>query len=161
METFDIHAQHISYLAGYIAKHIKTHDDVNGIVQDTLLEALQAYRYFNAHSSLKTWLIGIAKHQIALYYRQINNAPNHLRRDEYIEINDGNLEDEEYQAIRNEELFECFLSLPKADQKILYWHAMDGLHHAEIGEKLGISERAVNMRISRARVALRQLCEKK
>jgi RNA polymerase sigma factor (sigma-70 family) len=160
IRALDIRPEHISYLAGYIVKYIKSPDDVNVLIQDTLLAALQAYPYFNAHSSLKTWLIGIAKHQIARFYRQKNHATRYFVQCENIAVNAGNQEDEEYQAARNEELFEHFSSLPKADQQILYWHAMDGLQHAEIGQKLGISERAVNMRISRARGALRRVCEK-
>lgn len=49
--------------------------------------------------------------------------------------------------------------LSAAYQRILYWHAIEGLSDAAIGKKLRISENAVKMRIFRARVALKKMCK--
>lgn len=151
----------ICYLKHYIIRHVHSPDEVNDRVQDSLLEALQAYPEYKGDSTLKTWLIGITKHQIAHYYRLADNAPEHHCPNESINTDYLNQEDEEYQATRRQELLQGLFSLSKAYYQLLYWHAVEGLRHAEIGKKLGISEGAVNMRISRARAALRKTCEKK
>lgn len=150
----------ICYLTHYITRHVHNTDDVNDRVQDTLMEALQAYPGFNGDSALNTWLISIAKHKIAHYYYLAANAAEHLRYED-IAPNNGTEEDEVYQAVVLEEPLERLSSLSKECQQISYWHAVEGLNYAEIGKKLGISEDAVKMRIFRAKSALKKLRKNK
>ena len=154
-------AANTEMLTRYIALHISNQTDVDGRVQDTLLAALQSYSHFHGECSLKTWLISIAKRQIALYYRRVPNATDCLPYDDDIASTDAILEDECYRSARNQELLEGISAIPTQDQQLLHWHAVDGLNHAHIGKKLGISEAAVNTRISRLRAALRQKMKNK
>lgn len=151
----------INHLKHYIFQHVKNPADVDGRVQDTLLAVLETYPDFRGDSSVQTWLIGIAKHQIAHYYRLTDNATNCSTYDGDIAPNNGTEEEAAYHAAMLEEPFERLSSVSKECQQILYWHAVEGLHYAEIGKKLGVSEDAVKHRIFRAKQVLRKAREKK
>lgn len=154
-------AANIGVLSRYIICHVKKAADVDGRVQDKLLAAFHAYPDFNGDSSFSTWLIGIAKRQIALYYRQASNNTECLSYDENIASNDNILEDKCYQTIKNQEQIASISALSSQYQQILYWHALDGLSHVEIGKKLNITENAVNMRLQRVRGMLCKKMQKK
>jgi RNA polymerase sigma-70 factor (ECF subfamily) len=52
-------------------------------------------------------------------------------------------------------------TLPVPDRAALLMHAQDGLSHAAIAASLGLSVAAVKVRIHRARIKLRRLCDPK
>jgi RNA polymerase sigma-70 factor, ECF subfamily len=52
-------------------------------------------------------------------------------------------------------------SLPEVDRAALLMHAQDGLPHAAIATVLGLSITAVKVRIHRARIKLRAMCDTK
>jgi len=149
-------AVNIGPLTHYIACHVKKAADVEGRVQDTLEAAFQAYPGFNGDSSVSTWLIGIAKHQIAHYYRKTPNNVDNLSYDDDIANSDAFLKDDCYRQLKHREIQEVISTLPNRYQRVLRLHAVDGLNHAKIGRKLGISENATNSLISRARALLRK-----
>jgi RNA polymerase sigma-70 factor (ECF subfamily) len=60
-----------------------------------------------------------------------------------------------------EAAFEALRSLPETDRAALLMHAQDGLPYAAIAAALGLSVAAVKLRVHRARVKLRRLCEPK
>jgi RNA polymerase sigma-70 factor (ECF subfamily) len=52
-------------------------------------------------------------------------------------------------------------TLPETDRAALLMHAQEGLPYAAIASTLGLSLTAVKVRVHRARIKLRQLCEVK
>jgi RNA polymerase sigma-70 factor (ECF subfamily) len=60
-----------------------------------------------------------------------------------------------------EAAFEALQTLPETDRAALLMHAQDGLPYAAIASTLGLSVVAVKIRVHRARIKLRQLCEPK
>jgi RNA polymerase sigma-70 factor (ECF subfamily) len=50
-------------------------------------------------------------------------------------------------------------ALPEADRAALLMHALDGLPYAAIASSLGLSVAAVKVRVHRARLKLREMCE--
>jgi RNA polymerase sigma-70 factor (ECF subfamily) len=58
-------------------------------------------------------------------------------------------------------VFEALQALPEADRAALLMHAQDGLSYAVIASALGLSIAAVKVRVHRARIKLRRLCDPK
>ena len=58
-------------------------------------------------------------------------------------------------------VFEALQTLPEADRAALLMHAQDGLPYAAIASALGLSIAAVKVRVHRARIKLRRLCDPK
>jgi RNA polymerase sigma-70 factor, ECF subfamily len=52
------------------------------MVHDIFFEAMKSFNSFNNKSSFSTWLIGIAKHKIADYYKKASRAIACIRLDE-------------------------------------------------------------------------------
>jgi RNA polymerase sigma-70 factor (ECF subfamily) len=52
-------------------------------------------------------------------------------------------------------------TLPEDDRAALLMHALDGLSHAAIAASLGLSVPAVKVKVHRARLKLRRLCDPK
>jgi RNA polymerase sigma-70 factor, ECF subfamily len=52
-------------------------------------------------------------------------------------------------------------TLPEIDRAALLWHAQDRLPYAAIAKALGLSLTAVKVRVHRARIKLRTLCQRK
>lgn len=59
-----------SIVTNYVANKINHPADVEEIVQDTLINCLKHLPLFAGKSSIKTWMISIARHEIADYYRK-------------------------------------------------------------------------------------------
>jgi RNA polymerase sigma-70 factor (ECF subfamily) len=59
------------------------------------------------------------------------------------------------------DVLEALQSLPEIDRAALLMHAQDELPYAEIARALGLSLTAVKVRVHRARIKLRQLCDPK
>ena len=56
-------------------------------------------------------------------------------------------------------VFEALQALPEADRAALLMHAQDGLPYAAIASALGLSIAAVKVRVHRARIKLRRMCD--
>jgi len=141
----------------YIAGQVRNIADVDGRVQDTIVEALKSFTSFRGDSCFRTWLFAIAKHQIAHYYR---NPVNNI---ECLPLNDDILspgfpeEDCCYRALREQELLDAISALPDRYQEVLELHAIESLDHAEIGRQLNMTENAVNALLARARAKLKHI----
>jgi len=57
-------------LKKYISRKVENGEDVDEILQETLISASQSYAFFENKSSIFTWLCGIANHEIADFYRK-------------------------------------------------------------------------------------------
>jgi RNA polymerase sigma-70 factor, ECF subfamily len=58
-------------------------------------------------------------------------------------------------------VLEALQTLPETDRAALLMHAQEGLPYAAIASALGLSITAVKVRVHRARIKLRQLCDPK
>jgi RNA polymerase sigma factor (sigma-70 family) len=116
------------------------------VVQETWLRAFDALRRFGGRSALRTWLVGIA----------INCAREALRRRRRglpFEVPERD-EPAPDPAVRMD-LEEAIRSLPDGYRAVLVLHDVEGMTHAEIGERLGIEPGTSKSQLSRARRALR------
>ena len=149
----------------YINYHVKSLDDVDGRVVDTLLAAYKAYPKFRWDSSFKTWLYHIADCQIANYYRQQARLIENMRTNHDVYelglVSNQPGPDKQYELDSELELVMRAIGSLSLDQRcVLEWHAIDGLSHADIGRRLHMNKRAVRKTLSRARKCLRNCLAK-
>lgn len=104
------------------------------IVQNTFLEAIKSINTFNGNSTVKTWLIGIAKYE---YYAYLRKNPKSISLDEvelkkvsYIQDNN-----ESYYTIMNE-----ISKLDEIQRQIAVLRIVNDLPFKEIGNIIGKSE---------------------
>jgi RNA polymerase sigma-70 factor (ECF subfamily) len=58
-------------------------------------------------------------------------------------------------------VFDALQSLPETDRAALLMHAQEGLPYAAVASALGVSIAAVKVKVHRARIKLRRLCDPK
>jgi RNA polymerase sigma-70 factor, ECF subfamily len=136
---------------------------VDDVVQDVFLSALKGLATFEGHSSLRTWLIGIARHKIEDIYRQ------QLRRPEAIEDLDpmegesfaegaSDSLDEQIDASRaREKVRHVLAQMPGRYGLMLLWRYWEHRTTREIAAAIGTTEKSVERTLARARARFRDL----
>lgn len=124
------------------------------LAQETLLEAWRNRHKLQDGTGTERWLNAIARNVCLRWARRRGRdavlADVDVDAAAELEVDLGRSE--------LEELLDSALALlPPVTRDVLVHHYVEGSPHADIAERLGISEDAVSMRISRGRVVLRRL----
>ena len=154
LETFYRH--YALRLGSFIRQRVVSAQDAEEILQDSLLSALDSFVLFSGKSSLFTWLCGIARHEISDYYRKRTIKSVVFSRLPFVEgfvsralEPDAKLMRKEYEK-RVRRALELILPHYREMLELKY---MDGLTVAEIARRLGMSFKACESALVRARRA--------
>lgn len=115
------------------------------IVQDTFLALFSTYHSFNEKSSIKTYIVSIARHKIADYYRK-----KYLHNEDEL---DSNLEvpmDTEV-LIEGLDVKRSIEKLGEKDRELLHLVFTQGLNYKEVSIILDVPEGTVKSRMFKAR----------
>jgi len=135
-------------------------EDVEEIVQETLLSAWESLAMYQGKSSLFTWLYSIARHEVADFYRKRKIKQVVFSRLPFLkELVDKALGPElAYQELEvKRKIVKTFKGISEGYSKILRLKYVEGLSVKEIASGLGVSVKAVESRLSRARGAFKKL----
>jgi RNA polymerase sigma-70 factor (ECF subfamily) len=158
-------AAHIDTVYAY-ARHrlLPRADLVDDIVQEVFLAALNGLATFQGHSSLRAWLLGIARHKVEDVYRE------RLRRFETfaeMEIVDEQLlaetatVDERIDATRVRVKARRVLSrMPERYGLVLLWRYWEQRSTREMAAAIGTTEKSVERTLARARAHFKILWSK-
>lgn len=147
---------------GYINYRLAPRADlVEDVVQDVFLAALASLASFQGTSSLRTWLLGIARHKVEDHYRRQLRALEPLD-EEAVELPvDTPLPDEAIDRARAKEKSQHVLQqLPEAYRLVLLWRYWENRSVRDIAGATGKTEKAVERLLARARMRFRTLWEK-
>ncbi len=140
----------------FITSRVRLPDDAEEILQDTLLSSLDSLALFSRRSSLFTWLCSIARHEIADYYRRRTIKTIVFSKVPFVERfvsralePDAGFMRREYEQ-RVKQALSMILPHYRTALELKY---MDGLSVAEISEQLGMSLKACESVLTRARKA--------
>ncbi len=154
-------AENLDWLRGWVRGRVNDPDLVHDICQESFLKALRSLETLKDVSSFPGWLFRIAQNTLRDHLR------GQARRRRWLHFSDkldereapGGGADRTAEAEEAEKLLEAVRALPaRYREPLLLKHAKD-LSYAEIGEILGITENAVQVRIFRARRMLRKTTE--
>ncbi|MCI0434412.1 MAG: RNA polymerase sigma-70 factor [Gemmatimonadetes bacterium] len=146
-------------LCAWAERTVRAPDVAEEIVQDVFARLWADRRRLAIHTSLRAWLFTAVR----------NRALNHVRslRIERVrqgEAAQGTTADSPPDAVRQVELGElaahldrALESLPEGSREVIELRWRHQLGHAEIAETLGISRKGVEIRITRALRALREV----
>lgn len=129
-------------------------DSVDDIVQDIFLTAWERLPTFRGESSLRGWLLGIARHKVEDHYR--------IRWREAATVLDADLQgspdfDEAVDRKRNESKIRSVLEkLTLTHRLILVWRYWDKLSTQQIAARSGKTPKAVERLLARARDQFRR-----
>jgi RNA polymerase sigma-70 factor (ECF subfamily) len=144
-------------LRSYFLSKLDSTQDVEELMQDTLLAFLDALPLFNHQSSVWTFIVGIAKHEVADYYRKryakkvIKSLP--LLSDLY----DQQLHSSDETAIELRlAIKRVYEQLAPKQKLILQLKYEQGLSVTAISKQLGLSTKATESLLFRSRLAFQK-----
>src|SRR5918994_2426805 len=146
---------------GYVNHRLAPRGDlVEDVVQDVFLAALASLASFQGTSSLRTWLLGIARHKVEDHYRRKLRAPEPLDEEAAAALIDDPLPDEAIDRERaREKAHHVLQQLPDAYRLVLLWRYWENRSVRQIAEAIGKTEKAVEHMLARARARFRTLWE--
>ena len=132
-------------ISTYCKSMLYSLDDGLDAAQETLLAACEGLGGFQRRSSLRTWLLGIARRQCykVLQKRRVRQRSYHeqadIARQAHLEPPRGLSESSEDEWIRH--MLECLDRLGKEERNRIILRYFNGLSAADIAEIEGVSER--------------------
>lgn len=140
-------------------------EDQSDLIQQTLLKAVQSIDTFRGRSldEWRVWLAVIARNEVRMSSRYWNTHKRSLQRQVDLgEPLSGIVATDETPSadLRRQELAtqlsNALERLSEAERQIISWRQDDGLSHAQIAERLGISVDAARQRCKSAMDSLRK-----
>lgn len=154
-------------LTKFIIKAVGGKEEVvDEVLSETFIAAWRGWKTFKHKSSYFTWLCRIALNKIADYYRDQVNRNSGIIVPLFGNLNIPDdksltpLEKISLQELR-ESVNHCLNLLPYEKRRLLWLRYWRDLSYAEIAKLLGISERAVEGRLYRAKEAFSEIYTKK
>jgi RNA polymerase sigma-70 factor (ECF subfamily) len=158
-------AAHIDAVYAYTRHRLAPRADlVDDVVQEVFLAALNGLASFAGQSSLRGWLLGIARHKIEDVYRHRLRLPQAL--DEVTAGGEPSLSttfslDEHIDAARaRAKTRQILAQLPERYGLMLLWRYWEQRSAREMAEAIGTTVKSVERTLARARARFKELWDK-
>ena len=162
--TAQLVARYADPVYAYVLQRLAPRTDlVDDLVQEVFLGALRGLRSFAGHSSLRAWLLGIARHKVEDHYRAV------FRRSETLsELNDESalvsvafpeLDERLDRRRLQEKTRQVLTRLPQAYSCALLWQYWEKRSVREIAAATGKTEKAAERLLARARAQFKRQWE--
>jgi len=145
-------------LKTYLLKKTSNNQDAEDITQETIIAALKSLPGFKFKSSLFSWLCAIANHELVDFYRK-KKIKTILLKSELLETIASRAMSPEDHYLKNElktEIKKALKNLTEGYFKILRLKYIEQLTMRAIAQKMDLTIKAVESRLSRARSKFRQ-----
>jgi RNA polymerase sigma-70 factor (ECF subfamily) len=138
----------------YVSRRLFPRRDlVDDMVQQVFLDAWDSLAQFRGQSSLRVWMLGIARHKVHDYYRGRLRILDSLS--ESAAMPAGFDEDLQTRAV-SERVQAVLARLPEPYRAVLLWRYWEGMTTEEIARQSGRTTKAVERLLARAREQFRR-----
>ncbi len=144
--------RHLPLLRKVIYTVLGPDEDLEDVLQESLVKIWQALPRYRYRSAFTTWLYRIARNAAVDHIRRRRASRRIMTRLHLLVGDDG--EDPEEQVLRDEERDRrrrLFFRLPEKDRLILLYRIGEGMTVEETASALGVAAGTVKSRLSRAR----------
>jgi len=154
-------ADHVDPVHAYVKRRLVPRADlVEDVVQEVFLAALASLDRYRGSSSLRSWVLGIARHKVEDFYRAQLRAPLMFDEDHEGPAAHRERVDETLARKQVEHRARRVLrQLPDRYAIALLWRYWENRSAREIAAETGRTEKAVERLLARARVRFRRLWE--
>ncbi|MGH8426791.1 MAG: RNA polymerase sigma factor [Gammaproteobacteria bacterium] len=145
---------------GYVRHRLAPRMDlVEDVVQEIFLAAWQNLDKYRGDASLRSWLLGIARHKVQDHYRK-RLTEIQLREEGEDPVEEAlslpNLDDELARRQAGQKVRDIMMDLPEIYSFALLWRYWEGRSLQEIAIQTGKTEKAIERILARARGQLRK-----
>jgi RNA polymerase sigma-70 factor (ECF subfamily) len=156
----DIMSDWAGPLIGYLTKHTGCRSVAEDLAQQTFVRVYRNKWEYRPHLKFSTWLFTIASNLAKNYHRWKHRHPeDSMDPEKFAELISSERDDPEQAAKRSETMNALELAiqeLPEVMREALLLSTSQGLSHREIARIHQTTEKAVELRIYRARQILRE-----
>lgn len=143
-------------LRSFFASKVRQAHDADELVHDVFLSCLSSLPLYRGESKFYSWMLSIARHELADYYRKLYAKRVILA----LPIGDQLLESASHEATETTQSVKTALSkLPGAVTELLALKYIDRLSVEGIARKMSVTPHVVQSRLYRARLAFRRVFE--
>lgn len=140
----------------YVRARVRPNEaDADDLAQEVFLAAYQHMDGYRGESSLRAWILGIARHKVEDYYRARVHV-SELEDAGVIVAGDLQLDAALDEHRTRERAMAVLDRLPESDRVLLKWRYWDGKRTAQIAAALGRTDKAVERMLARAREHFRR-----
>jgi RNA polymerase sigma-70 factor (ECF subfamily) len=155
-------AAHADAIYAYARHRLAPRADlVDDLVQDVFVAALDGLAAFKGQSSLRGWVLGIARHKIEDIYRQRLRAPEALEDLEAVQepaFSQAVPLDERIDTERRRDRARAVLArMPDRYAMMLLWRYWEQRSTREIAVAIGTTEKSVERALARARARFKEI----
>ena len=149
-----IHERYADALLRYVRSIVRDPDDAQDVLQQTMLNALQALARRDLEAPLRPWLFRIA-HNTSISLLRRRRPTDELGHEDGRAGRSESAETELLARERLRELVDDVAALPERQRAAILLHDVAGLPHEVVAGELGCSGGASRQTVSAARSALR------
>jgi RNA polymerase sigma factor (sigma-70 family) len=147
----------IPQLRGFIAKQVRSHQEIDDILQDTLLRSMQTGDKACIRNPL-AYAIQVARSVVQDHWRRLLRQPLVSENDDTVDADSRNasptLDEQQIHRQQLELLLKVLGDMPELRRKVFLLRRLDGLSREEIAIRLDMNDEAVKKHISRAMVTI-------
>lgn len=154
---------HQAHVRAYLGRFIRSVDVIDDLGQETFLAAWRTLSNFKGTSSLRLWLLGIARNKALMHLREEGRRRARESRSLEVAVGSWQLERIESTAPSDTEqnrrvsaLDRCIKSLPRNSADMVTDFYLKGKSAGEIAARMGKNVNAVWVALLRIRQALRK-----
>jgi len=144
------------YLKHWFGPKVADEKDREELIADTILSILDSLPRYKQESSFSTWVISIANHELVDYYRRRKIKTILFSAFPFLE-NIADMALGPQLALEEKEakvgIYKTFKKLSEGNAAILRLRYLEGLSVSTIAHKMGLSYKAAESKLSRARLA--------
>jgi RNA polymerase sigma-70 factor, ECF subfamily len=137
-------------------------DHADDVVQDVFLAAWENLYAYRGNSSLRSWLMGIARNKVKDFYRARLREPERLetaKENSSAKIAPAEFEDRLEKEFARKKTWEILHKLPKKYQVVLIWRYWNECSVKALAIRIGKTEKATERLLARAREEFRWVWE--
>jgi RNA polymerase sigma factor (sigma-70 family) len=142
-------------------RYCKNQEDARDLLHDGFYKIFTNIKSFKGDSRIDTWMTRVIINLALNKKRLGRNKYDHYEFDTKFEQAEAEVEETPYADIEARQVLEAMNQLPEIYKIVLNMYAVDDLSHKDIAKQLGISVGSSKSRLSRGRVLLNALLQRK
>lgn len=149
-------------LYNFVSRRVTDPADAEDIVQESLISIYDSLPLFKGKSAFFTWCCSIARHELADFYRKKKLKQVVFSRLPWLRelVSQALGPDLAYQELETKKkIIRTLTNLSEGYSSILRLKYVEGLSMRQIGQELNLTVKAVESRLTRARLAFQKLYE--
>jgi len=153
--TAEFVSRYTDWVYSYVRRRVMPQTEVaEDLVQEVFVAAWRGLKSYRGDASLRSWLLGIARHKVDDYYRK------RLRTSDWPDSDDESVaepsvipmyEEQMDRALLQEKAHSVLASLPEAYCLALLWRYQEERSAREMAQLTGKTEKAIERLLARAR----------